>query len=154
MNILRKDELYFLATKGGVTFGGGEPLLNAEFIKEVLCLGAEKWHTTVETSLNVPRSNIELILPYIDEYIVDVKDTNPIIYKQYTGKSNNDVIQNLKWLVDQGKKEDIICRIPLIPQFNTDSDQEKSINFLKNLGISKFDIFDYVTHSKLQYYEG
>ena len=93
MDILRKDELYFLATKGGVTFGGGEPLLNADFIKEVLCLGANKWHTTVETSLNVPQSEIEIVLPYIDEYIVDVKDTNPAIYKYYTGKDNNRVIQ-------------------------------------------------------------
>ena len=148
MDILRKDELYFLATKGGVTFGGGEPLLNADFIKEVLCLGANKWHTTVETSLNVPQSEIETVLPYIDEYIVDVKDTNPTIYKDYTGKDNNRVIQNLKWLVEHGKKDNIICRIPLIPQFNTDRNQKESINFLKDLGISKFDIFDYVTHSK------
>ena len=148
MDILRKDELYFLATKGGVTFGGGEPLLNADFIKEVLCLGANKWHTTVETSLNVPQSEIETVLPYIDEYIVDIKDTNPAIYKDYTGKDNDRVIHNLKWLVEHGKKDNIICRIPLIPQFNTDRNQKESINFLKDLGISRFDIFDYVTHSK------
>ena len=147
-DILRKDELYFLATKGGVTFGGGEPLLNAVFIKEVLHLGAGKWHTTVETSLNVPLSNMEIVLPYIDEYIVDIKDTNPTIYKDYTGKSNKDVIRNLRWLVEHGKKDNIICRIPLIPQYNTNEDQKLSIDYLKNLGISKFDIFDYVTHSK------
>ena len=148
MDILKKDELYFLATKGGATFGGGEPLLNADFIKEVLCLGANKWHTTVETSLNVPQSEIETVLPYIDEYIVDIKDTNPAIYKDYTGKDNDRVIHNLKWLVEHGKKDNIICRIPLIPQFNTDRNQKESINFLKDLGISRFDIFDYVTHSK------
>ena len=148
LDILRKDELYFLATKGGVTFGGGEPLLNADFIKEVLCLGANKWHTTVETSLNVPQSKIDIVLPYINEYIVDIKDTNPAIYQNYTGKDNNRVIQNLKWLVKRGKKDDIICRIPLIPKFNTENNQKQSINFLKDLGISRFDVFDYVTHSK------
>lgn len=47
MEILLKDELYFLATKGGVTFGGGEPLLRAEFIKEVLELGAKQWRVTI-----------------------------------------------------------------------------------------------------------
>ena len=148
MDVLRKDELYFLATKGGVTFGGGEPLLNADCIKEVLCLGANKWHTTIETSLNVPQSKIEIVLPYIDEYIVDIKDVNPTIYKEYTGKSNDAVIQNLKWLVEHGKKDNIICRIPLIPRFNSCKNQEESIEYLKQIGISRFDIFDYVTHSK------
>ena len=54
MQAIRKDELYYLATNGGVTFGGGEPLLRTEFIKEVLELGAKQWHITIETSLNVP----------------------------------------------------------------------------------------------------
>ena len=148
MTILKKDELYFLATKGGVTFGGGEPLLNADFIKEVLCLGANKWHTTIETSLNVPLSKIEVVLPYIDEYIVDIKDINPAIYEEYTGKSNDAVIRNLKWLVEHGKKDKIISRIPLIPRFNSCKNQEESIEYLKQIGISRFDIFDYVTHSK------
>ena len=55
-DIARKDEFYYVATKGGVTFGGGEPLLYSNFIKEVLLCGANKWHTSVETSLNVPTS--------------------------------------------------------------------------------------------------
>ena len=148
MHILKKDELYFFSTKGGVTFGGGEPLLNVNFMKELFGLGANKWHTTIETSLNVPQSKLEIVVPYIDEYIVDIKDINPIIYKDYTGKNNDTVIRNLKWLIEQGKKENIICRIPLIPQFNSVVNQKESIDFLKQIGISRFNVFDYVTHSK------
>ena len=69
---IRKDELYYLATNGGVTFGGGEPLLRAEFIKEVLELGAKQWHITFETSLNVPLQKLVLLFPYIHEYVVDI----------------------------------------------------------------------------------
>ena len=147
LEILTKDELYFIGTKGGVTFGGGEPLLNTDFIKEVLDLGAKRWHTTVETSLNVPLSNLEKLLPYIDEYIIDIKDINPCIYKMYTGKDNKQVKENLIWLIERGKAKNITCRIPLIPQFNSNKDQLNSMNFLKSLGINRFDIFDYVTYS-------
>ena len=117
-------------------------------MKELFGLGANKWHTTIETSLNVPQSKLEIVVQYIDEYIVDIKDINPIIYKDYTGKNNDTVIRNLKWLIEQGKKENIICRIPLIPQFNSVVNQKESIDFLKQIGISRFDVFDYVTHLK------
>lgn len=115
MQAIRKDELYYLATNGGVTFGGGEPLLRAEFIKELLELGAKQWHITIETSLNVPLQNLVLLFSYIHEYVVDIKDMNPSIYKEYNGRDNELVKSNLRWLVEHGKAENITCRIPLIP---------------------------------------
>ena len=152
-DILKKDELYFIATKGGVTFGGGEPLLNADFIQDLLEMGANRWHTTVETSLNVSIEHIKKLEPYIDEYIIDIKDMNPVIYRKYTGQCNSRVVENIKWLVDHGKRDNITCRIPLIPKFNSSKNQEKSISHLKKLGIKRFDIFDYVTDSKRRHYE-
>ena len=148
LRILKKDELYFLATRGGVTFGGGEPLLKADFIRNVLELGAKEWHTTLETSLNVPTSNIEKLFPYIDEYIVDIKDINSQTYKSYTGVDNNQVIINIKWLIAHGKMDNIICRIPLILGFNTIGSQIESREFLRKLGIHRFDLFEYKTEIK------
>ena len=148
IRILKKDELYFLATRGGVTFGGGEPLLKADFIKNILELGAKEWHTTLETSLNVPTSNIEKLFPYIDEYIVDIKDINSQTYKSYTGVDNNQVILNIKWLITHGKMDNIICRIPLIPGFNTINSQIESREFLRELGVHRFDLFEYKTEIK------
>ena len=145
MEELKKDELYYIATKGGVTFGGGEPFLNSKFIKKVLDLGAKEWDVAVETSLNVPRAYIEPLLPYIDEYIVDVKDMNDTIYRRYARRSNKLVKSNLKWLIDNGLADNILCRIPLIPGYNDKTHQERSKEELTKMGIRRFDLFTYNT---------
>lgn len=145
MDVLRKDELYFVATKGGVTFGGGEPFLHSMFIKEVLDLGAKEWNVTVETSLNVPKEYIEPLLPYIDEYIVDVKDMDDTVYRRYTRRSSELMKSNLKWLVDNGYADHIICRVPLIPGYNDETYQEESKDVLEKMGIRRFDLFTYKT---------
>ena len=77
---VRKDELYFLASCGGVTFGGGEPLLQSEFIRQFRQLCGPEWRITVETSLNVPQQNVEELISIIDNYIIDIKDMNNDIY--------------------------------------------------------------------------
>lgn len=149
-NRVKKDELYFLATKGGLCFGGGEPLLHAEFIAEVMELGAKKWHTTIETSLNVPREKLEILLPYIDHYIIDIKDMDLFRYLSYTGATNDLVVSNLKWLVEQGKANDAKIRVPLIYKYNTKRDRLHSVEALKEMGFSQFDLFTYKTDKELK----
>lgn len=139
------DELYFLATHGGVTFGGGEPALQSNFISEFRRLCGTGWKITIETSLNVPQEDIERLLPVVDCYIVDIKDMDNDRYETYTGKSNTRVIENLRWLVAQGKAEQIIVRVPHIPSYNTETDIENSIHQLKEVGLSDFDRFTYRT---------
>lgn len=139
------DELYFLATHGGVTFGGGEPALQSNFISEFRRLCGTGWKITIETSLNVPQEDIERLLPVVDCYIVDIKDMNNDRYETYTGKNNTRVIENLRWLVAQGKAEQIIVRVPHIPSYNTETDIENSIHQLKEIGLSDFDRFTYRT---------
>ena len=139
------DELYFLATHGGVTFGGGEPALQSNFISEFRRICGTGWKITIETSLNVPQEDIERLLPVVDRYIVDIKDMNNDRYETYTGKSNTRVIENLRWLVAQGKAEQIIVRVPHIPSYNTETDIENSIHQLKEIGLSDFDRFTYRT---------
>ena len=139
------DELYFLATHGGVTFGGGEPALQSNFICEFRRLCGTGWKITIETSLNVPQENIERLLPVVDCYIVDIKDMNNDRYETYTGKSNTRVIEKLRWLVVQGKAEQITVRVPHIPSYNTETDIENSIHQLKEIGLSDFDRFTYRT---------
>lgn len=145
MNEIKKDELYYIATEGGVTFGGGEPLRKSNFIVDVLKLGAEKWNIAIETSLQVGIKDIEKVLPYVDQYIIDIKDMNPKTYKDYTGANNSVVIRNLKLLIDYGLADKIICRIPLIPRFNDEQAQGKSKEELIQMGIKKFDLFTYNT---------
>ena len=139
------DELYYLATGGGVTFGGGEPLLYSDFIIEVLSLGANKWTVTIETSLNVSYKHVGILLPYIKELIVDIKDVNPQIYKSYTQADNDKVLENLSLLASTGYANNVLVRIPLIKGYNTSRDIENSKNFLTSIGYSKFDVFEYNT---------
>lgn len=138
------DQLYFLATKGGVTFGGGEPLLQADFIKEFRALCGPQWSLVVETSLNVSEESLKAINEVVDGYIVDIKDMDPAIYKQYTGIDNALAIRNLEWLLKHREAQKIIVRVPHIPNFNTDADVQQSIATLKSMGVTEIDEFNYI----------
>ena len=143
--LVKKDDLYFRATGGGVTFGGGEPLLAYKQISRFkeLCLENKNWRINVETSLNVPKENVEGVSDFVNHWIVDIKDMNPAIYKAYTGKDNTTVIQNLRYLMDH--KAEVTVRVPLIPEFNTEEDVERSIDVLQRMGITDIDRFTYIT---------
>lgn len=143
---VRIDQLYFLATGGGITFGGGEPLLNSAYIKEFCRQCPEKWRISIESSLNVPRKNVEDVLPFVKEWIIDIKDMNPEIYKAYSGISNERVIDNLKWIASEHPDllASISIRLPHIPDYNTDDDRNKSQALLETLGYTNFDRFEYM----------
>lgn len=138
------DQLYFLATKGGVTFGGGEPLLQVGFIKEFRELCGPQWSIVAESSLNVPLANLEALDPLLDGYIIDIKDMNPDIYKAYTGKDNAIVVQNLRWILERKGADKIKVRIPHIKDFNTDDNVKKSIETIREMGFADLDEFEYV----------
>ena len=139
----RIDELYFIATNGGVTFGGGEPCLRPQFIREFRELCGPEWQLNLETSLNVPTANIEALLPVVNTLIIDIKDMNPDIYRDYTGQNNALVLENLRLIAKTGRQSDCIVRIPLIPGYNTDADRENSRKALEALGFTRFDLFTY-----------
>ena len=132
----RIDELYFIATNGGITFGGGEPCLRPQFISEFRELCGPEWRINLETSLNVPTANIEALLPVVNTLIIDIKDMNPDIYRDYTGQSNALVLENLRLIAEAGRQIDCIVRIPLIPGYNTDADRENSRSALEALGFT------------------
>ncbi|MEZ3560812.1 MAG: radical SAM protein [Duncaniella dubosii] len=139
----RIDELYFIATNGGITFGGGEPCLRPQFISEFRELCGSEWRLNLETSLNVPTANIKALLPVVNTLIIDIKDMNPDIYRDYTGQSNVLVLENLRLITDSGRQNDCIVRIPLIPGYNTDADRDASRKALEVLGFTRFDLFTY-----------
>ena len=140
---VRIDELYFIATNGGVTFGGGEPALRSDFILRFRELCGPSWRLTLETSLNVPQENIEALLPIVDSWIIDIKDIDADIYRQYTGKDNSRVLSNLRLIAGARLQKDCMIRLPLIPDYNTDADREESRKALTSLGFSKLDLFTY-----------
>lgn len=137
------DALYFLATGGGVTFGGGEPLLYPDFLQEFRALCGGEWHLCAETSLNVSWDSVTKAAECIDVFYVDVKDTDPDIYQRYTGQENGLALDNLAKLVGLVGPERIVARLPLIPQFNTTEDRGLSRDRLAAMGLTRFDLFDY-----------
>ena len=142
-NIVSVDNLYFLASGGGITFGGGEPAEKVDFIKEFRELCGWNWQLNLETSLNVPSSNVEMLLNVTDTLIIDIKDINPDIYRRYTGLSNDRVLKNLHLIAEAGRQKDCIIRIPHIPNFNTDDDRIVTRKSLEALGFKRFDLFTY-----------
>ena len=142
------DDLYFVATGGGVTFGGGEPLLRADFLKEFRALCGDRWHLCAETSLNVPREAVLTAAECMDMFYVDCKDTNPEIYKAYTGIQNAQMLENLRTLISRAGTERVVVRVPLIPGYNTEDDREKSRALLESMGVTQFDFFTYKTERR------
>ena len=138
------DDLYFVATGGGICFGGGEPLLRSDFIKAFAEIMNPEWKLTIETSLNVPLENVKAIASLVQMWYVDIKDMNPDIYKAYGCKENKQVISNLQWLAANGYADKVIIRLPLIPEYNTDEDRQQSQQQLEEMGFTNFDKFNYI----------
>jgi len=140
------DHCYFLYTGGGVTFGGGEPLLQAETISEFARVCPPEWNITIETSLNIPFQKLEPLLNERFSFIIDIKSMQPDIYKKYTGLDNVQVIDNLTKLSDKLPEEKYMIKVPLIPDYSDEESVKGSVTFLKELGISENNIkvFEYI----------
>lgn len=139
---VKVDNLYFLATGGGVTFGGGEALLHAPFIAAFRQVCGPAWHLAAETSLHVPAHNLEQALEAVDEFIVDIKDMDERIYESYTGQPQGPLEENLRLLSVFPERTKI--RVPRIPSYNTDDNIQMSLERLKEMGFTQTEVFDYL----------
>ncbi len=127
------DNIYFQATGGGICFGGGEPLLHSEFIKEFREICGNQWKITVETALACSGPDIGLLAPIVDHWIVDIKDMNPSIKSKYTGMQQSSLV-SLQLLERNGIIQNVTVKVPHIPEYNTDKDVAKSIGQVWSLG--------------------
>lgn len=137
------DSLYYLATGGGVTFGGGEPLLHTDFITAFREVCHPDWRIYAESCLNIPQENVRAAAAVVDHFFIDIKDMNPAVYKAYTGKDNALVKSNLTLLLSLVGAERVTVRVPRIPGFNTDTHVQASAAELMGMGVELWDIFDY-----------
>lgn len=137
------DGLYYLATGGGVTFGGGEPLLHTDFLAAFRTVIPKEWHLYAETCLHISEESVRFAARVVDHFFVDIKDMNPTVYKAYTGRNNTSVKKNLALLLSLVGAERITVRVPRIPGFNTAADVEASVRELQEMGVTLMDLFDY-----------
>lgn len=118
MEVLIKDEAYYLASGGGVTFSGGEPLLYAPFIKKCSVLAHKRgWNVLVETCGCVPLANIKEAADDIDIIYCDYKHFSEERHLKLTGKDNREILSNIRWL-DKNFKGELFLRYPYIPGCN------------------------------------
>lgn len=152
MNILERDLVYYRNSGGGVTFSGGEPTMQPDFL--ALCLKRCKdkgIHTAVDTCGFAKWSVFEAILPYVDLFLYDLKQMDSEKHKRFTGVGNELVLDNLKRISRAGKP--IWIRIPLIPGY-TDSHENlsRTAEFIRVLkGIEKVSLLPYNTASGAKY---
>ena len=129
---------------GGLCFGGGESLLHLDFIEALrpLCAG---WRLTAETSLHVSPAEARRAADLFDDFIIDVKTTDPDCYRRYTGRTPDHVMGNLRWYAEHLDPARILVRIPLIPGYQDETAQEQCVRDLRALGYcGEIDTFPYI----------
>jgi pyruvate formate lyase activating enzyme len=124
-----RDSIFHEVSGGGVTFSGGEPLMQADFVLEVAtALRARGVPTSVESAMHVPWSAIEPLIAVVDFFIVDVKVADSQQHRIATGLPNDLVLENLRRLAGalrgQGR---MLVRVPLIPRYTATPDNLAAI---------------------------
>ena len=129
-----KDKAFYETSGGGVTFSGGECMLQIDFLAEILKKCKENGiHTAVDTAGHIPFESFEKILPYTDLFLYDIKIFDSQKHKQYVGVSNELILENLKKLFE--RKAKLWIRIPIIPDVNDSIEEIQKIkDFLKTIG--------------------
>ena len=136
MTELRKEKIFMEESGGGVTFSGGEPLQQAEFLVDMLvACHSEGMHTAVDTCGFANWEVLEKVACHTDLFLYDLKLMDTDLHKIYTGVPNQLILDNLTRLVDMGKK--VRIRIPLVPGLTfTLNNIRETIVFLTGLNSS------------------
>ena len=112
-----KDKPFYENSQGGVTFTGGEPFFQPDFLLEMLRLAKkESLHVCIETSGYVKRTVLKKAMEYVDLFLYDCKETDAKLHEKYTGKEPSLILDNLRFLAEAGKE--IVLRCPIIPGYN------------------------------------
>jgi len=138
------DRDYYDTSGGGVTFSGGEPLSQPEFLEKTLILCIEAGlSTALDTCGAVPWKTLEKQLPFHDLILYDLKIMDDLLHQQYTGLSNQEILENFQRLVERGVEVNV--RRPVIPGVNDSVEEITALgDFLSELnGRIKIDLLPY-----------
>lgn len=148
-----KDKAYYDNSGGGVTFSGGECMLQIDFLTEILKKCKENGiHTAVDTAGHIPFEHFERILPYTDLFLYDIKILDSEKHKKYVGVDNYLILDNLKKLFENNAN--IWIRIPVIENVNDSTEEmEKIKDFLNQNGKNaKIELLPYHSIGENKYY--
>jgi len=135
-----RDKTFFEVSGGGLTVSGGEPLLQGEFLKELLCKAKDLGiQSTIETALFVNYESLKTVLPSLDNVIFDLKHVDPVKHKEYTGVDCTLIKQNILKLTKENKN--LLCRVLVVKGFNDTIEDVRAMGaFLKKCGILQIEL--------------
>lgn len=154
IEILEKDRIFIQQSHGGVTFSGGEPMMQPEFLLDALkACNANGYHTAVDTSGYSSPESFLSIIPFTDLFLFDIKHLDVLRHTEYTGASNIGILDNLRMVLKSGK--DVMVRIPLIPGKNDDRENltaaRELLRSLKSENLRKINILPFHKIGKAKY---
>lgn len=151
VEIAMEDKVFYDSSKGGVTISGGEPLMQATLLVELVKkLKAQGLHTAIETTLFTNPENVSKLYPYLDLFIADCKNWNEEVHQIKTGVLNRIILDNLREVVKNAK--DYLIRIPVIPDFNySKEDAYEFAKLFNDLGIEKVQLLPFHQFGKGKY---
>jgi len=152
ISVLEKDEIHYRKSKGGITLSGGEPLAQPEFARDLLkACKARGWHTAIETSGITTEDVWDLLLPYLDMVLLDIKHMNSEKHKSFIGDGNDAILRSASKIAST-KEVEMIIRVPVILGFNSDTSEIAEIaNFTKELGVEKLHLLPYHPYGQKKY---
>lgn len=153
MEKIKEDEIFY-KYGGGVTFSGGEPFMQGEFLIELLkrCKD-EGIHTAIETSFYTSLDLIQKALPYLDLIYIDLKIFDEIAHQRNTGVSSKLIKENICFVLQSPYKERVIIRTPLIPHITATKENLEAIShFIVDLDENvKYELLNYNSLASSKY---
>jgi pyruvate formate lyase activating enzyme len=148
MTIVEKERVFIEKSGGGVTFSGGEPLMQTDFLLDALNACRENgFHTAVDTSGFTTSENLKKIIPLTNLFLFDLKHLDPRKHLQYTGVSNEIILRNLGTILSSDTE--IMIRIPVIPGINDDpSHLAAMIGYLTSIRTSGIKMINLLPYHK------
>jgi pyruvate formate lyase activating enzyme len=152
MKVIKKDILFYDESGGGVTFSGGEPLMQADFLLQLLqACGANDIHRVIDTTGYADEAVLMAVARQTELFLFDLKIMDPVRHETYTGVSNQKILENLELLAHRDAA--VTIRIPLIPGVNDDEDNiTRTGSYLCELpAIENVDILPYHGAARYKY---
>ncbi len=151
ISVVEKDRVFYESSGGGVTFSGGEPYFQPDFLLSLLkACKSRGISTAVDTSGYANWEVMEKTLPFVDFFLYDLKDCRSDRHREMCGAGNELILSNLRKLVDAGME--VIVRIPVVPGYNfEEGDFECYFRILENVGVDRVDILPYHSLARDKY---
>ncbi|MEG6523807.1 (2S)-3-sulfopropanediol dehydratase activating enzyme [Desulfotomaculum sp. 1211_IL3151] len=145
LDMVEQDGNFYSRSGGGITLSGGEPILQSDFAIGLLKEAKRRRiNTAIETCGYADWTKLEEVCQYVDTLLFDIKSMDAVKHKQYTGVSNDIILDNFKKLCEEFPGKSILVRTPVIPGFNdTEADILAIINFIKGNPNVKYELLAY-----------